>query len=148
VARRTWLDRQRFRPQQWAHVRDWSTYDASAGERWMGFDCVRDLRDLPPEILLVPLVGHTCGHAGVAVRTDGRWLLHAGDAYFWHEEMRPDHPRCTPGLRLYQWMMDKDRRMRRLNQDRLRELRRDHGDVTVFCAHDPDELAAFDVVAA
>ena len=33
----------------------------------MGFDGVRQLEGLPPEILMVPMPGHTWGHAGVAV---------------------------------------------------------------------------------
>jgi hypothetical protein len=50
-------------------------------------------------------------------------------------------PRCTPGLRLYQWMMDKNRRARRWNQQRLRELRQRHGgDIEIFSGHDPVEF--------
>jgi hypothetical protein len=30
------------------------------------------------------------------------WLLQAGDAYFYHGEMDPQRPRCTPGLRFHQ----------------------------------------------
>ena len=45
---------------------DGSRYRAS-GERWFGFECVRDLAGLPPEILMVPLAGHTVGHAGIAI---------------------------------------------------------------------------------
>jgi glyoxylase-like metal-dependent hydrolase (beta-lactamase superfamily II) len=137
TAQRTWLDRQRFRPQQWSTQPHWLGYAADGGERWFGFERVRALQGLPPEIIMVPLLGHTLGHAGVAVkRDDGRWLLQASDAYFFHAEMHAT-PRCTPGLRFYQWMMEKDRRARLENQQRLRELRRDHAsEVEVFCAHD------------
>jgi glyoxylase-like metal-dependent hydrolase (beta-lactamase superfamily II) len=97
---------------------------------------------VPPEILLVPLIGHTHGHAGVAVRRDEGWLLQTGDAYFYRHEM-DGRPRCTPGLRFYQWMMEKNRKARLWNQARLRELRRNHGDeVTVCCAHDLVEFEA------
>jgi glyoxylase-like metal-dependent hydrolase (beta-lactamase superfamily II) len=138
---RTWMDRQRFRPQQWSTRGNWHTYAGSSGERWMGFDCVRDLEGLPPELLLVPLHGHTHGHVGVAVRSEGRWALNAGDAYFHHAEMDPVRPHCTPGLRLYQWMLEKDRNARLANQQRLRELRRQHvGDVDLFCSHDVQEF--------
>ncbi|HYF19773.1 MAG TPA: MBL fold metallo-hydrolase [Ramlibacter sp.] len=138
---RTWLDRQRFRPQQWATRPAWREYAAAGGERWFGFEAVRDLQGLPPEVLLVPLPGHTHGHAGIAVqREDGQWLLQAGDAYFHHRELDP-RPWCTPGLRLYQTMMEKDRRARLANQRRLRELRRRHaGQVTICCGHDPVEF--------
>ncbi|MDF2445996.1 MAG: fold metallo-hydrolase [Moraxellaceae bacterium] len=138
---RTWLDRQRFRPQQWSTKHDWRTYAPGGGERWFGFERVRELEGLPPEIALVPLPGHTHGHAGVAIDLGGHWLLQAGDAYFFHAEMDGAHPHCTPGLRLYQWLMEKDRDSRLHNQERLRELRRHHADeVEVFCSHDVAEF--------
>jgi glyoxylase-like metal-dependent hydrolase (beta-lactamase superfamily II) len=142
VAQATWLDRGRFRPRQWSTQPHWVTYPMPrGGERWFGFECVRELEGISPDILLVPLVGHTLGHAGVAVRTSDGWLLHAGDAYFYHEEMNPHRPRCTPGLRMYQQLMQKDGRLRRLNQERLRELvLRHERDVRVFCAHDAVEF--------
>ena len=89
----------RYRPQQWNAVDDWRLYPFGGGERWFGFDAVRDLDGLPPEILLVPLAGHTWGHAGVAVREEnGAWLLHAADAYFYRGEIG-DPYECTPALR-------------------------------------------------
>jgi glyoxylase-like metal-dependent hydrolase (beta-lactamase superfamily II) len=131
----------RWRPRQLNDVGQWRTYSAR-GEPWFGFDAVRDLDGLPPEILLVPLPGHTWGHAGVAVRRDdGRWLLHAGDAYFYRGEMRDARRRCTPGLRAYQRLMEVDATSRMTNQERLRALSREHRrDVTVTCTHDPVEL--------
>ncbi|MEB2231963.1 MBL fold metallo-hydrolase [Xanthomonas campestris pv. campestris] len=140
LAQHTWMDRQRFRPQQWSTRGQWRTYDSTFGEAWMGLECVHDLHGLPPEILLVPLPGHTFGHAAVAVRTPERWLLLAGDAYFYHREMDPQ-PYCTPGLRFYQWMLEKDRTARLHNQRRLRALRQQHGaEVEVFCSHDVVEF--------
>ncbi|MCW2038668.1 MBL fold metallo-hydrolase [Xanthomonas campestris] len=140
LAQHTWMDRQRFRPQQWSTRGQWRTYDSISGEAWMGLECVHDLQGLPPEILLVPLPGHTFGHAAVAVRTPERWLLLAGDAYFYHREMDPQ-PYCTPGLRFYQWMLEKDRAARLHNQQRLRALRQQQGaEVEVFCSHDVVEF--------
>lgn len=139
---RTWLDRQRFRPQQWASsMTRWHSYQSVHGDPWYGFRCVRQLAGLPPEILLVPLTGHTLGHAGVAVRLDGRWLLMAGDAYFHHREMDPLQPWAPPGLRLYQSVMDKDRQKRLHNQQRLRQLASGFGQEIELCsAHDPAEF--------
>jgi len=137
----TALDRGRYRPRQWHSRGRWVTYPSNTGEPWFGFDCVRELEGLPPEILLVPLFGHTLGHAGVALLQKDHWLLHAGDAYFYHQEMNPKRPRCTPGLRFYQWMMEKDRHQRLANQERLRELVRKQRDkVRVFCAHSSVEF--------
>jgi glyoxylase-like metal-dependent hydrolase (beta-lactamase superfamily II) len=133
----------RYRPQQWDEVTDWRLYPFGGGERWFGFDSVRDLDGLPPEILLVPLAGHTWGHSGVAVQEDGGgWLLHAADAYFYRGEIGSEAYECPPGLRGYQAMMEVDRAARLGNQQRLRQLSLDHGqDVRIFCAHDAVEFA-------
>jgi glyoxylase-like metal-dependent hydrolase (beta-lactamase superfamily II) len=138
--RRGFITTRRYRPVQWDDVRDWRTY-AGGGEPWFGFDSVRQLDGLPPEILMIPMPGHTWGHAGVAVQTSGGWILNAGDAYFYRGEMDVHRRTCTPGLRLYQTMMEVDRTQRLANQDRLYALKRDHGgEVTVFCSHDAKEL--------
>lgn len=132
--------RGRYRPMQWTQVRKWEMYRAT-GEPWFGFGSVRDLRGLPSEILMIPLLGHTWGHAGVAVRGDG-WLLHAGDAYFHEDEMNLARPSCPVGLRAYQRLMEVDRGLRLGNQERLRELARTQGTaVRIFSAHDARELA-------
>ncbi len=138
---KTMLDRMRYRPQQWSSRERWVVYPEGGGEPWFGFDCVRGLDGVPPEIVLVPLIGHTLGHAGVAVRRDDDWLLMAGDAYFFREEMNLDRPWCTPGLDLYQRMMEKDHERRLGNQVRLRQLIRERGsEVSVVSAHDVVEF--------
>lgn len=140
VARPTLLDRMRYRPAQWGTRDAWRLYDAGEGDGWLGFSAVRPLQGVTDDVVLVPLVGHTFGHAGVAMRGDEGWRLDAGDAYFFHREMDLDRPYCTPGLRAYQWMMEKDRAARVRNQARLRELRREHPEVALFCAHDVREF--------
>ncbi|MGE0801645.1 MAG: MBL fold metallo-hydrolase [Lautropia sp.] len=74
--RRTFKDRKRYRPAMWRHGLRREEYQAT-GEPWFGLDAVRELRGLPPEMLLVPLFGHTTGHCGVAIDGDQGWLLHA-----------------------------------------------------------------------
>lgn len=139
------MGRERYRPQQWDEVATWQQYRAGEGEQWFGFDAVRDLAGLPPEILLVPLAGHTWGHSGVAIREDGGgWLFYAADAYFFRGELGATY-RCPPGMRGYQQLMEVDRAARLGNQSRLRDLQRGHGDeVRIFCAHDAVE---FDLLA-
>jgi glyoxylase-like metal-dependent hydrolase (beta-lactamase superfamily II) len=140
TARATFWERERYKPAHWAHRPSWALYEAR-GEPWHGFPCVRELAGLPPEILLVPLFGHTRGHCAVAVDTGERWLLHAGDAYFHHDEMDPERPRCTPALATFQRVVAVDDGARRANQARLRALARERArEVEVFCAHDPVEL--------
>jgi glyoxylase-like metal-dependent hydrolase (beta-lactamase superfamily II) len=151
----TLMERNRYRRVHWAHGPLWSRC-ATGGEPWFGFDCVRQLEGLPPEILMVPLQGHTRGHCAIAVETGAaqgargagsteragaRWLVHAGDAYFCHGEMDPEGRRCTPGLDAFQRIVEVDGAARRKNQERLRILARDHAaEVAVFCAHDLVEL--------
>ena len=138
----TWLDRQRYRPQQWATKENWEVYKAGEGETWFGFDRVHALNGITDDIAMIPLIGHTFGHAGVAVRgNDGKWLLNAGDAYFFHEEMNVHHPYCTPGLKFYQLMMDKNHDARVWNQERLRELCGTRSsEIEIFCSHDVVEF--------
>ncbi len=134
---KTGNDRTRYPDGQWSHGPKWVTHEPH-GEQWFGFDGVREFR---PDILLVPLIGHTRGHTGVAVNTGSGWLLHAGDSYMYHGEMRTP-PNSTPALRFMQSRMDTVRELRLSNQDRLRDLVRNHGDeIDVFSAHDAAELA-------
>ncbi|MBA1243989.1 MBL fold metallo-hydrolase [Pseudomonas japonica] len=136
-----WRDTRRFREKQWNGVTDWAFYQPQ-GERWNGFDAVRTLIGANShDILLVPLAGHTPGHAGVAVRTGDGWLLHAGDAYFYRGEIGNHRRECTPGLRFYQRMMEYDHKQRVDNQNRLRALSlAADQQVRMFCSHDALEL--------
>lgn len=134
-------ERNRYRSAHFAHGPQWVVHQ-TAGERWMGFESIRAMPGGGDEILLIPLTGHTRGHCGVAVRSGEGWLLHCGDAYFFHGEVTAQDPHCPPGLRAFQTLVQIDGATRRRNQTRLRELVRGHGDaVTLFCAHDPVELA-------
>ncbi len=137
---RSMVERERYRQSQWAHGPKWALY-RGGGERWFGFDAIRAVPGTDEEILLVPLHGHTRGHCGVAVRTPTGWLLHAGDAYFFGDEMRSVEPRCPVGLSVFQRLVAVDDASRVRNQSRPRELKRAHGDgVKLFCAHDPREM--------
>jgi len=135
----------------WRHGPRWVAHSGGGGDQWFGFESVRILPDVDAEILLVPLAGHSRGHTGVAVQTGDGWLLHCGDAYFHCGEVATS-PSCPPALRLFQNVTAADNRVRKANQERLRELNRAHGDeVRLFCAHDPRELEllqAAEVLAA
>lgn len=134
-------EKARYRPAHFAHRPKWNVHETQ-GEQWFGFDSIRALPGSRDEILLVPLTGHTRGHSGVAVNTGDGWLMHCGDAYFYRDEVNPEHPYCTPGLRLFQNLVQIDGAQRRANQARLLQLMREQrGQVRLFSAHDPVELA-------
>jgi glyoxylase-like metal-dependent hydrolase (beta-lactamase superfamily II) len=129
--------RSRYRRPQFEHGVKWKDYSVG-GDRWFGFESVRIVEGLHREIVLVPLIGHTLGHAGVAVREGDKWILHAGDAYFDHAEVlgRP----APPILETFQQLMQMDGPSRIANRARLVELAA-RGTVQIFCSHDPTELA-------
>jgi glyoxylase-like metal-dependent hydrolase (beta-lactamase superfamily II) len=132
-------ERSRYIDAQWAHGPRWVEHDVD-GDTWLGFDSVRLLPGLDTEIALVPLVGHTRGHSGIALNGDDGWLLHCGDAYFHRNEVATP-PSCPPGLRLFQNLTVVDGKARRQNQERLQELAREHADeVRLICSHDPELL--------
>lgn len=136
--RRSALERSRYWPELWNADTRWQPHD-DTGERWFGFDAVRALPGEDAEVLIVPLIGHTLGHAGVAVKHGDRWLLHCGDAYFFHTEVAAE-PHCPTGLKLFQRLLAMDNRSRLRNQARLQQLNGTHDDIDVFCAHCPHEL--------
>lgn len=140
LARRTFRERRRYLPNQFRDV-SFRSY-ADDGDSWNGMSAIMPLDGLDDDIALVPLFGHSRGHSGVAVRkSDGTWLLHAGDAYFHHSEL-VGPSRAPRPVQAFQLAMDMDRDMREANRDRLGQLSAsaDAG-VDVFCAHDQTELA-------
>ena len=125
----------RYRREQWGSVGRWRMYNAN--RTWFGLPAVEVLG---AEILLVDLPGHTLGHRGVAIRTEDRWLLHAGDAVFFHSELDAQ-PAMPTAARGYQWFMETSQVQRRRSLKALRALVRDAGaDVQVVCTHDPRGL--------
>jgi len=136
----TFRERERYRAVHWAHGPDWQTYEAT-GEPWRGFAAVRALRGLPPELLGVPMDGHTRGHWLVAVETKEGPLVHCGDAYF-HRGAVEGGP-MPWGIAAFENLLAFDRRKIAANHARLRELASSGGGIRLFSAHDPVELERF-----
>ena len=67
-----------FYPEHWAHGPNWVVHELK-GEKWFDFDAIH-LDGFKPEIWLIPLTGHTPGHAGVAVKREQGWVLYGSDA--------------------------------------------------------------------
>lgn len=132
-------EKARYVSGQWAHGPRWTPH-TEGSDAWFGFPSVTALDD---DVLIIPLPGHTRGHAGVAVRRDdGTWLLHAGDAFF-HGGQLDVPPRCPASLTAFQRLMAVDNRRRLDNLARLQELARSRsGEVTIVCAHDQAQYDA------
>jgi glyoxylase-like metal-dependent hydrolase (beta-lactamase superfamily II) len=138
LARTTFNQKQRYRSVQFAHGPAWETYEA-LGEPWKGVPAVRQLEGLPPDILALPLSGHSRGHAAIAVDTGHGWLVHAGDAYFHRSVTNHGDTSGMPwALRGIERFIAFDYKRVRANHAMLAELAK-HDDVRIFSSHDPIE---------
>ncbi|MCW8086551.1 MBL fold metallo-hydrolase [Sabulicella glaciei] len=104
------------------------------GEPFFGMETVDGL---PAGLRLVPLPGHSPGHAGVAIPAEKGWVVHAGDAIFDAREL--EGPGKAPPLALaYESAMQSDPTARHASAEALRLLRRQAPeDITILCTHDP-----------
>lgn len=126
----------RYRSGQWAHGPSLVEH-GPAGESWRGFAAAKPLDAIDPGVVLVPMPGHTRGHAAVAVDAGHRWILHCGDA-FYHSGTIDGRSRVPRVLSAQEAMFAFDRKQLRANQDRLTELyHRQEPGLLIVCAHDP-----------
>lgn len=137
---RSWRNPLRYNREQLSQHEHWESYDDNGSNTWYGFRKLRLNNGLGDEFALVPLVGHSVGHCGVAIRRKRGWLLHAGDAYMNHAELQPA-PNGPASTGLFQPVMQDDGKARKNSLHLLSELHRCHGDeVRIFCAHDKVEF--------
>ena len=47
---------------------------------------------------MIPLLGHTAGHCGIAIKQQNQWVLFCGDAYYSHLELNPKNKLRSLGL--------------------------------------------------
>lgn len=128
----SWRERIRYRSIQWAHGPRLVEH-GPGGEAWRGFASATELLD---GIVVVPLPGHTRGHACVAVDAGHRWILHAGDAFYHHGTL-DGHP-VPRVLSASESMLAFDRKLVRQNHVRLSDLAAAGGpELMVVSAHDP-----------
>ncbi|MGD2146086.1 MAG: MBL fold metallo-hydrolase [Anaerolineae bacterium] len=122
----------------WAHGPEWVLYGLER-ETWFGLSCapVEGIRSA--RLVLVPLIGHTPGHCGVAVEVDEGWMLHCGDAYVRDVQIDPVNPRSP----FPSWAGAFERALFPVAAlQKLRALSRERGgEVQLFSAHDPIALA-------
>ncbi len=126
----------RYRPVQFEHGPRWKLYQKPT-ENWFEMAAMRVDIDCDSDVFLIPLIGHTLGHCGVAITQNDKWLLHVGDAYYLRAELETDdHPVAKLATMRAE---DNVRRMESL--EALRTLHREQAnEITMFGYHDTSEL--------
>lgn len=131
------VSKRRYSPKMWDHNPKMELH-AGRGDEWkFGLTGTEVL----PGITMIPMPGHTKGHAAVAVDAGDRGLLiHAGDAAFDASTYTENSPLGTPlkkvgKIRAFEKVMAADRKAIKGNHATLGRLNREDG-VTVFPAHD------------
>lgn len=137
---RDFKEKRRYRSCHFGNNPKWVVHNKISGEKWFGFECIRNSKNLPGEIVIIPLSGHTRGNCAVAVKTSDGWLLHAGDAYYYNKQVESS-PYCTPGFELFQRLAHINYKHAMTQLEKIRSLANDNNsNVRVFCTHDPKEF--------
>lgn len=133
----------RFRLNQFDPKPNWKIYQQST-EQWFGLPAFSIHLKNNMNIWMIPLIGHTKGHVGIAIQQDsGTWLLHCGDAYYHHSQLN-DVSHMPIGLNIFEKSVQSIRQERLKSLEKLRQLKANHGDeIEFFCAHDPVELLKY-----
>ncbi len=140
--RKGFRTKMRYPLKMFAHNPRFITYQ-DEGDDWFGFSAIHELKNLPPEILLIPTAGHSRGHTAVAINTGDNWLVHAGDCYFDPHEIRIPNGRPEPQLARFEIINQWNETKRKQNLQRLNELVTTRPEVQIFCAHNPQELHTY-----
>lgn len=120
----------------WQQTQSFATYK-SFKNRWQGFECVQQLEGLPPEILMVPLIGHSEGHSGFAIQSENGWVLHAGDAFFFSEDLSDNVRDRNAASELLQVHLASQKLVRFYNLNRLMNLKKKAPEIQITNSHDP-----------
>jgi glyoxylase-like metal-dependent hydrolase (beta-lactamase superfamily II) len=138
----SYIARQRFSAEHFAHKPHWVPLDVAKGHDWRGFAGAVTPAGLPETILMVPLPGHSPGHCGVAVQLDdGKWLFHCGDAVYHAAWLNPGGGRPPFAIQAIEFVLQHDSSAREETRHKLAALIASP-DVRVFSSHDPVAFAA------
>ncbi|NNP72981.1 MBL fold metallo-hydrolase [Acinetobacter defluvii] len=131
----------RYRPQQFKNHTYWHFLEHEAGEPWFNFHRVQGFKIFKDEILMIPLLGHTAGHCGIAIRQKDQWLLFCGDAYYSHLELDPKYK--SLGLNLTERLFAFNNQQRLHSLKAIQTLAQNQPHIDIICAHDPFELQRY-----
>lgn len=136
LTRPTFIEGRRYEKAQWAARRELVRHQPG-GETWHGFTGVTALEEVGPDVLLIPMPGHTRGHAAIAVDAGDHWVLHAGDA-FYHQGTLDGKSTVPLLLRAQERLITFDWKLVKQNHTRLAELQSASGPgLRIVNAHDP-----------
>jgi glyoxylase-like metal-dependent hydrolase (beta-lactamase superfamily II) len=130
-----WLDYFGYFPARWKGHPGLTVYSLGK-ERWFGLAAIPILRRAEVEIWLVPLVGHTPGLCGVAIKSEKGWLWHCGDAYVRQTQVNPAKMGSA-----FPWIARQvENSMFPVGaREKIRDILTVHGDqVEAICSHDPE----------
>jgi glyoxylase-like metal-dependent hydrolase (beta-lactamase superfamily II) len=105
-------------------------------KHWFGLDAISVIERPDVKIWLVPLVGHSPGMCGVAIKSDTGWLWHCGDAYVRQMQVDPNgpgtaFPKFAHGIENATFPISARRK--------VRNVLAEHGEeVTAICSHDTE----------
>ncbi len=134
-------ERLRYKKSQFSSHQHWQVYDTPR-QQWFGLDCFDCSSSLGFSLHIVPLTGHSHGHVGVAVQYMDHWLLHCGDAYFHHSQV--SNQNTMPALlSIVEKQLQSNAKQRRSSLEKLKQLKRNHPEIKMFCAHDVTEFEQF-----
>ncbi|MBJ9984310.1 MBL fold metallo-hydrolase [Acinetobacter sp. S40] len=134
-------NRIRYKTAQFKNHRFWNFIEHMQGESWFNLEKVSGLPLFQDEILMIPLLGHSAGHSGIAIKQEQGWILFCGDAYFSHLELDPKQK--LKGLHVFESMLAHDNKMRLNNLKQLQYLAQQEPKIELICAHDIQEFLRY-----
>ena len=134
-------NRIRYKNNQFKQHRFWNFIEHTQGESWFNLEKVMGLPLFQDEILMIPLLGHSAGHCGIAIKQAEGWMLFCGDAYFSHQEL--DSKQKLKGLHVFESMLAYDNKMRLANLKQLQYLAQHEPYIELICAHDIQEFLRY-----
>lgn len=126
---------ERYLFNQFDHEPKWKAYGPSSDE-WRGLPSRQLEFDFDADVRLIFLPGHTLGHCGVAIETDGGRTFHTGDVYYRHQELEDDE--LPIGVQAKHSADDND--LRHQSNRRLAAWIRENPDVPHYSTHDITEF--------
>ena len=90
---------------------------------------------------MIPLVGHTIGHCGIAIKQQDGWILFCGDAYFNHLQLNPNNK--LRALDKIEYLLAENNTLRLKSLSQLQQLAQNEPKIEIICAHDPVELERY-----